>query len=54
MFFAGCGHSFASYNIQQGSVGGVAKKVATCPLCGYVQAILSVSQFDADSFTFIA
>lgn len=54
MFAPGCGHSINSYNIQQSSVGGVAKKLATCPLCGWVQAILPVAQFDADPFTFIA
>jgi hypothetical protein len=54
MFVAGCGHWFNSYNIQQDSIEGVAMKLACCPLCGYVQRILSVAQFDADPFTFIA
>lgn len=31
-----------------------AKKVATCPMCGYVQQILDVDTFDKDAFTFVA
>ncbi len=33
---------------------GSAMKIATCPLCGYVQQILPVATFDADPFVFIA
>jgi hypothetical protein len=54
MFAPGCSHSINSYDIKQASVGGVPKKLAVCPMCGYVQAILPVAQFDSDAFTFIA
>jgi hypothetical protein len=54
MFFGGCGHSFNSWVIQQTSVGGVPQKLATCPLCGYCQQVLTVSAFDNNPFTFIA
>lgn len=53
MFVAGCNHWFNSFNIQQGSVGGVAMKLACCPVCGYLQQILPVVTFDSDPFTFI-
>lgn len=29
-------------------------KVACCPVCGWVQAILPIQTFDSDPFTFIA
>lgn len=54
MFAPGCSHSINSYDIKQASVGGVPMKLACCPMCGWVQAILSVPAFDRDAFTFIA
>jgi hypothetical protein len=33
---------------------GTAKKIACCPMCGYVAQILTVEAFDSNPFTFIA
>lgn len=54
MFTAGCSHFFNNWNIRQAAVNGVPMKIATCPLCGYVQSILTVAAFDNNPFTFIA
>jgi hypothetical protein len=45
---------FGSGPFGAGQTKPVAMKVACCPVCGYVQQILPVADFDGNPFTFIA
>jgi hypothetical protein len=46
-YYPGCGHSVNSYDVQQTSVNGIPSKLVTCPICGFLQAIITpASDFD--------
>ena len=40
-FTAGCGHWFNSWLLRQAAVAGVASALISCPLCGYIQRIVT-------------
>ena len=44
-FRPGCGHSIMSYDVARAAVSGVSMCLILCPLCGYIQNIISPAQF---------
>jgi hypothetical protein len=44
-FLAGCGHSFNFYNVSPTSIAGVPADLLQCPECGYVDRVISQSNF---------
>ena len=47
MFFPGCGHSIMEYDVRCGKVDGqpsAPSAIVCCPLCGYVQDIITPYQ----------
>jgi hypothetical protein len=40
-FFPGCGHSIMSWEILSHPVGGIRSAIICCPLCRYVQRIIT-------------
>lgn len=44
MFSAGCAHCFMEWELIQTGISGVPMMLVCCPLCGYVQSILTIEE----------
>lgn len=44
MFTAGCGHCFQLWELIQVGIQGVPMMLVACPLCGFIQSILTIEQ----------
>ena len=40
-FAPACGHSINGWDIQRAAIAGVSSALITCPLCGYIQDIVT-------------
>lgn len=44
LYTAGCGHAFMMWELIQVGISGVPMMLIACPLCGYIQNIMTIEQ----------
>lgn len=44
MFSAGCNHCFQTWELIQVGINGVPMMLVCCPLCGFIQTIMTIEQ----------